>query len=82
MAIIGKQTKFLFPERAVSIVLFLIMATYEVVQLFEAQRCRPESSGIISQYFLWNCWLTYTMCPVNNGTAFIRQKFFYTLSIQ
>ena len=81
MAIIGKQTKFQFPERAVSVVLFVVMATYEVVQLFEALRYRPESRGIDSRCCHWNCWLACTVCPVNNGTAFIRQNFLYTLSI-
>jgi len=79
MAIIGKQTKFQFPERAVSIVLFLIMATYGVAQ-FEALQYRPESRGIDSRCH-WNCCLAYTVYPVHNGTAFIRQIFLYTLSI-
>ena len=39
---------------AVSIVLFLIMATYEVEQLFEALRYRLENRGIDSQCCHWN----------------------------
>jgi hypothetical protein len=73
MAIIGKQTKFQFPERAVSVVL-LIMATHAVAQLFEALRYRPESRGFDSLCCQWNFWLAYTVCPANNGTAFIKQK--------
>jgi len=81
MTMIGKQTKFQFPERAVSIVLFLIVATYEMAQLFEALRYRPESRGIDSRCCHWNCWLAYRLCSVNNGTVFIRQNFLNTLSI-
>jgi len=81
MAVICKQTKLQFPERAVSIFLFLIVATYKVAQLFEALRYRPESRGIDSRCCHWNRWLAYTLCSVNNGTAFNRQNFLSTLSI-
>ena len=46
-----------------------------MAQLFEALRYRLEIGGIDSRFCNWNCWLAYTVCPVNNRTAFIRQKF-------